>query len=85
MNQDYISEFSLYLELDLNYSDNTIKSYESDLEKLIKFYPKKDLLSLSVKEIEEYINNLSELSASSVSRNISSLRTFYNYLSLIHI
>ncbi|MCX4248273.1 MAG: site-specific tyrosine recombinase XerD [Bacilli bacterium] len=79
MNENYISEFSLYLELDLNYSDNTIKSYESDLEKLKKFYQSKDLLSLSVKEIEKYINNLSELSATSVSRNISSLRTFYNY------
>lgn len=37
MNEDYLSDFLLYLELDLNYSDNTIKSYDNDIEKLIKF------------------------------------------------
>lgn len=41
MNEDYLSDFLLYLELDLNYSDNTIKSYDNDIEKLIKFYPQK--------------------------------------------
>ena len=79
MNEDYLSDFLLYLELDLNYSNNTIKSYDNDIEKLIKFYPQKDILKLSVKDIEKYITDLHELSASSVSRNISSLRTFYNY------
>lgn len=79
MNQDYISEFLIYLELDLNYSDNTIKSYEKDLEKLAKYYEKKDLLKLGVKDLEKYIYTLNELAASSVSRNISTLRTFYNY------
>lgn len=79
MNNDYISEFLLYLELDLNYSDNTICSYGKDIEKLENFYKEKDLLKLSVKEIEKYIITLSELAPSSISRNISSLRTFYNY------
>ncbi len=79
MNQDYISDFLLYLELDLNYSDNTIKSYEKDLDKLASYYKEKDLLKLGVKEIEKYIRDLNELAASSVSRNISALRTFYNY------
>lgn len=79
MNEDYISEFLLFLELDLNYSDNTIKSYETDLEKIVNYYPKKNILTLSVKDIEIYIKNLSELSPSSISRNISALRTFYNY------
>lgn len=79
MNKEYISEFLLYLELNLNYSNNTIKAYESDLEKLNKFYKNKDLLKLGVKDIEKYIMDLNELSGPSVSRNISSLRTFYNY------
>ncbi|MCH5166477.1 MAG: site-specific tyrosine recombinase XerD [Erysipelotrichales bacterium] len=79
MNNKYISDFLLYLELDLNYSDNTIKSYDNDISKFTKFYENKDLLKLGVKDIEKYINTLNELSASSVSHNISSLRTFYNY------
>lgn len=79
MNNKYISDFLLYLELDLNYSDNTIKSYDNDISKFTKFYESKDLLELGVRDIEKYINTLSELSPSTVSHNISSLRTFYNY------
>lgn len=79
MNYDYIADFLSYLELDLNYSDNTISSYGNDLDKLVKYYPKKDLLKLSVNDLEKYINSLYELAPSTVSHNISSLKTFYNY------
>ena len=37
MNEDYLSDFLVYLELDLNYSDNTVKTYENSIEKLILF------------------------------------------------
>ena len=79
MNNKYISDFLLYLELDLNYSDNTIKSYDNDISKFTEFYENKDLLKLGVRDIEKYINTLNELSPATVSHNISSLRTFYNY------
>lgn len=79
MNNNYISQFEEYLESDLNYSDNTIKSYDNDLAKFIKYFEKKDILKLGVKDIEKYINTLNELAPSSVSHNISTLRTFYNY------
>ena len=79
MNDKYISDFLLYLELDLNYSDNTIKSYDNDISKCAKFYENKDLLKLGVKDVEKYINTLEDLSPATVSHNISSLRTFYNY------
>ena len=78
MNQDYISEFLTYLELDLNYSDNTIKSYENDLNKLV-LYTKKDFLKYTPKDIEKYINSLNDLSPASVAHTISTLKTFYNY------
>ena len=32
MNDELISEFLSYLELDLNYSNNTINSYDNDLK-----------------------------------------------------
>lgn len=79
MNDIYISDFLLALEMELNYSSNTINSYNNDLTKLQNYYPKKDLLKLTIKDIENYLNTLSELSPSTVSHNISSLRTFYNY------
>ena len=79
MNYDYIAQFLLYLELDLNYSDNTINSYSNDLNKIAIFFDKKSLLNLGVKDLERYLNTLSELAPATVSHNISSLKTFYNY------
>lgn len=79
MNNNYVSQFEEYLENDLNYSDNTIKSYDNDLTKFINYFNKFDILKLGVKDIEKYINTLNELAPSTVSHNISTLRTFYNY------
>ena len=79
MNDVYLSDFLSYLELDLNYSDNTIKSYDNDLSKFINYFEKKDVLRLSVQHIEKYIKTLDELAPSTVSHNISSIKSFYNY------
>ena len=79
MNYDYIADFLSYLELDLNYSDNTIASYGNDLDKLAKFYENKDILKLNINQIEKYINSLYDLAPSTVAHNISSLKTFYSY------
>ena len=78
-NNDYIAEFAVYLELELNYSDNTIASYSNDLNHLCLYLNKKNILNLSVQDIEKYLHTLSDLSPSSISHTISSLRTFYNY------
>lgn len=79
-NNNYISDFLNYLEIDLNYSDNTISSYDSDLSKLALYFDKKDLRKLSNKDIEKYITTLEEYAPSTVSRNISSIKSFYNYM-----
>ncbi len=79
MNNKYVSEFCEYLELDLNYANNTILSYNNDLTKFVKYFSNKDLLQLDVKDIEKYINTLKELAPSSISHNISTIRAFYNY------
>ena len=54
MNQDYLSDFLVYLEIDLNYSDNTVKTYENNIEKLIKYIGNRDILKLKV----SYIPNI---------------------------
>ena len=56
MNEDYLSDFLVYLELDLNYSDNTVLTYENNIEKLIKFIGKKDLLKLQAADLEKFIS-----------------------------
>lgn len=78
-NNDYIADFMVYLELELNYSDHTIASYSNDLNRLSIYLGKKNILKLSVRDIEKYLKTLSDLSPASISHAISSLRTFYNY------
>jgi integrase/recombinase XerD len=79
MNDEYISEFLSYLELDLNYSNNTILSYDNDLKRLNVYFKNKDFLKLTVNDLVKYISSLKDLSPSSISHMISTLKTFYSY------
>ena len=80
MNNNYISSYLNYLEIDLNYSNNTIVSYDNDLTKLSLYFNNKDLLKLNTKDIEKYITTLKEYAPSTVSRNISAIKSFYTYM-----
>jgi len=77
MNDIYINDFLLYLEIDLNYSKNTINTYEGNLNKLSE-YSNKELLKLNTNDIEKYLSSL-DLEPSSISNNLSSFKSFYNY------
>lgn len=79
MNYNYISDFLSYLEQSRNYSDNTVKSYDNDLTKFSEYFNKKNILDLKQSDILEYINELNELKSTSLSHNISALKSFYNY------
>ena len=77
MNDNYINDFLLYLEMDLNYSKNTINTYQNNLS-ILSNNINKDLLKLSSKDIEHFISSLN-LESSSISNYLSSFKTFYNY------
>lgn len=77
MNDNYINDFLLYLEMDLNYSKNTINTYQNNLS-ILSNNINKDLLKLSSKDIEHFISGLN-LESSSISNYLSSFKTFYNY------
>ena len=82
MNKKLINEFIDYLRFEKKYSDNTISSYARDLNTANK-YIKKEFNQLTKKDIQDYIQLLSKKkSASSVSRNISTLKSFYKFLEL---
>ena len=82
MNRKYIEEFIDYLRYEKKYSENTIASYQNDLKKTYIFF-KKDFKDLSKKDIQNYIQSLSKKeSASSVSRTISTLKSFYKFLQI---
>ena len=77
---DYINKFLKYLKVQKKYSDYTIKSYEIDLMELYDF--KTDLINIDNKLVREYLDYLysKNLKRNSISRKISSIRSFYNYL-----
>lgn len=82
MNEKYIEEFIDYLRFEKKYSENTISSYKRDLNKT-NTYIKKDFAKLNKKDIQNYIQKISKSeNVSSVSRCISTLKSFYKFLEL---
>ena len=79
VNYLYISDFLSYLELELNYSDNTVNSYGNDLNKVDSYFNGKDMLKLTTNEINKYIKSISFLAPATISHNISTLKSFYLY------
>lgn len=80
LNSEYISEFLHYLKDIKNYSDLTIDSYLKDLEEF-NCFTNKDLLTIDKNNIKNYLKFLFDKKSSSktVSRKISTLKSFYKY------
>lgn len=77
-----IKEFLDYLKFEKKYSPNTILSYENDLNKFNHFI-NKNIRKINKKDITNYIRYISkDENSASVSRNISSLKSFYKFLLL---
>lgn len=76
---NYINEFAVDLRYVKNYSENTIKSYETDCILFSKFL-KKDISLATSDDIRSYFKVLSDKSDKTLARSMSSLRAFYDYL-----
>ena len=77
-----IEDFESYLLLEKKYSKNTISSYKNDLIKF-KEYFNKPLKNLNSNDLKKYIQDINKtMNAKSVSRNISTLKSFYKFLLL---
>ena len=81
---NYLDKFILFLKFELRLSDNTIKSYSNDLNKYLSFLSSKNknIESIDYDDIREYVVFLSKKKhkASSINRNISSIKRFHLYL-----
>lgn len=77
----YLSEFLEYLKVVKKHSDNTIINYQVDILEFNDFMKGK-ILEISKEDVNDYLNYMYEMNASksTISRKLSSLRTFYNYL-----
>lgn len=79
-----IDNFLYFLKKELNYSDYTIKNYQLDLTDFFKYVSKSNIDFLNIKNthVRGYLKYLDtcNLKNTTISRRISALRTFYNYL-----
>lgn len=79
----YIYEFESYLLFEKKYSLNTSQSYVRDLNGLCVYVKDKNVTDIDKDDIEDYINFLSDkLNSRSISRNISTFKSFFKYLKL---
>ncbi len=88
--EEYIERYQKYLKNKKNYSDNTIISYQNDLNQLLTFLMEDKLLnkadsksfSITPQIIRKYIAYLKEkkYSAKSIARKVSAIRSFFKFL-----
>jgi integrase/recombinase XerD len=79
-----IKSFIDFLEYDKHVSSNTLQSYKRDIDQYVNFLGERDIKSLNKTNkdvVNEYLNTLQEKgrSASTISRNLASLRSFYRF------
>jgi integrase/recombinase XerD len=87
----YSKNFKSYLQLERSLSANTIEAYIRDVEKLAQFSSMREVMPspekithISLIDFFEYLSELG-LSSTSISRILSGIRAFYDYLILENI
>lgn len=83
--KDVLNKFVIYLKDEKNYSDYTITNYSIDIEEFYVFLKKENITRLQdvdYKVLRKYLNYITEnkYSNKTISRKLSSLRTFFKYL-----
>ena len=82
---EHLRSYIHYLELEKNASPNTIASYKIDIERYIEFLTERNISEPSKireEDLSSFLNFLREigLSSTSISRNLTSIKTFHKFL-----
>ena len=77
---NYIDEFKTDLQYVKNYSNNTVKAYESDLLSFQKFLNNKDISRVSSEDIQKYMHSFGDKTDKTLARALTTLRMFYDFL-----
>ena len=82
--EECITKFLDYLIYEKKYSDNTVSSYENDLEMFNEYIKSRKInfKKLDYSGVSDYLIylNKKELKPTSVNRHLSAIRSFYDYL-----
>lgn len=75
-----------YLKYQKKYSNNTLINYKNDIDNFIVFFKNKTFKNITYKDMRLYLIHLHKKNykSSTISRKLSSIRTFYNYLEKYH-
>ena len=78
----HIEKYTRYLEIEKNASEHTILNYKNDLEEFKKFLGEVKIESVSYLTLRKFLSTLKErnLKSRSISRKLSSLRSFFKFL-----
>ena len=81
---EQIKLFLKFLQNDKKLSDNTLQSYQRDITQFEKYVEENqiDYIKVDEKEVKKYLDYLQEIGkkSSTVSRNLASIRSFYQFL-----
>ena len=79
-----INLFLEFIQNDKKLSDNTLQSYKRDINQFEKYIEENQInyIKIDEKNIKKYLENLQDMGkkSSTVSRNLASIRSFYQYL-----
>jgi len=83
--KNIFDKYMTHIRLEKGLSDNTAEAYSDDLNKLIKYIdnePDVSILSLTYKDLQQFIAQLSDIgiNARSQARIISGIKSFYRFL-----
>ena len=78
----YLDKFLGYLEIEKNYSKHTLLNYRLDLEEFLRFIDKTLIERVDYLVLRKYLGQLrtKKLKPRTLSRKLSSLRSFYRFL-----
>ncbi len=81
----YVSEYTDYLKIEKRQSQNTLAAYRRDVSRFAKYLLNKRLDDAKISDVRSFLvflRNEEGLAPSSVARCLSSLKSFYEYLSI---
>ncbi len=86
INTAILRRYMQYLRLEKSVSDNTLDAYMRDLQKLVNYYSDNgiDFRSVTLRDFDLFAGTLREhgISARSIARILSGVRSFYHFLTL---